>query len=104
MQTVQSIGLMLANKPERGKGKPRTTLIVVPLALKEQWKSEIEMKTETDALRVWVHHGTGRTTGALGRRNAYDDSDVEVRPCEANALRCELSHEMGGPSHIGYRS
>jgi SNF2 family DNA or RNA helicase len=57
-KTVQAIGLMLANKPEK---KPRATLIVVPLALKEQWAAEISAKVEEDTLRVLVHHGANRT-------------------------------------------
>lgn len=73
-KTIQSLGLILA-KP--ASGKPRGTLIVVPLALKEQWRTvraiyvdfvlnlttdaqEIETKCSAD-LRVLVHHGSSRT-------------------------------------------
>lgn len=51
---------MLAKKPDK---KPKTTLVVVPLALKEQWRTEIEAKTKPGALSVHVHHGTKRTKG-----------------------------------------
>lgn len=59
-KTIQSIGLMLASKPP--KDGPRTTLIVAPLSLKEQWAAEIKAKTVFGALKVTTHHGAKRTT------------------------------------------
>lgn len=59
-KTVQMISLILAHRPEK---KPRSTLIVVPLALVEQWRLEIEEKTRDDTLAVIVHHGPKRTKG-----------------------------------------
>lgn len=59
-KTVQSIGLMLLNRPVFGD--PRCTLVVVPLALKKQWAEEIKSFTKLGALRVYEHHGPKRTT------------------------------------------
>lgn len=58
-----AVALMLAHPSDRQKTKAKTTLIVCPVALMEQWKSEIA--THTDGrLRVLIHHGPSRTTGA----------------------------------------
>jgi SNF2 family DNA or RNA helicase len=62
-QTVQSIALMLANRPTE---KPRGTLIVAPVGLLEQWKQEIKTKTNCEPkFRILLHHGPDRTTGRI---------------------------------------
>ncbi|KNE59641.1 hypothetical protein AMAG_03894 [Allomyces macrogynus ATCC 38327] len=43
-KTVQAIALMLATRNSVPKGKPKTTLVVAPLALLEQWRMEVEEK------------------------------------------------------------
>ena len=67
-KTIQTISLMLLNpRPEDGTTKiskkvAKTTLVVAPLALIQQWSREIEEKVEdSHALRVLVHHGPKRT-------------------------------------------
>ncbi|KNE61326.1 hypothetical protein AMAG_07063 [Allomyces macrogynus ATCC 38327] len=60
-KTAQAIALMLATRNSVPKGKPKTTLVVAPLALLEQWRMEVEEKA-TGALSVLVHHGPKRPT------------------------------------------
>ncbi|KAH7912078.1 SNF2 family N-terminal domain-containing protein [Hygrophoropsis aurantiaca] len=54
-KTVQMIATMAVNLP-KGKISSRTCLIVVPAALLQQWKEEIETKTN-DLFTVHIHHG-----------------------------------------------
>ncbi|PPQ80470.1 hypothetical protein CVT24_002545 [Panaeolus cyanescens] len=56
-KTVQMISLMMMNPSQDPKKK--TTLILAPLALLDQWKMEIEMKTDAD-LKVLIYHGQSR--------------------------------------------
>lgn len=65
-KTISSIALMAGNRQEK-KGEPKTTLIVAPLALLQQWADEIESKSE--GLSVVVYHGPHRAKLAhkLGR-------------------------------------
>lgn len=69
-KTVQCISLMLLRdeRPEDFHRAPQ--LIVAPLALLVQWKSEIDTKT-TKNWRVLIHHGSGRPKTAAALKN-YD--------------------------------
>ena len=39
--------------------------IIAPLAVNEQWASEIRTKTAPGLLKVKIHHGPSRTKGAV---------------------------------------
>lgn len=57
-KTVQSIALILANRPDKEAEGPKTTLIALPLSLLDQWKEEIEQKAT--GIKVMKYHGTKR--------------------------------------------
>jgi len=61
-KTVQIITVVIANPSKDPRCK--TNLIVAPLALLNQWKLEIEMKT-TNNLKCLVYHGTFRVVGLI---------------------------------------
>ena len=64
-KTIQTLALILTHpRPPPAEGSSRSTaklcngtLLVVPLALAEQWRREIEEKT---TLKAYVHHGPKR--------------------------------------------
>jgi SNF2 family DNA or RNA helicase len=63
-KTIQAIALILSNPSDDPKNK--TTLVVAPVALLEQWKTEIAEKIKPDhALRVHKYH-------AHGSKKSYD--------------------------------
>ncbi|KDQ60258.1 hypothetical protein JAAARDRAFT_205244 [Jaapia argillacea MUCL 33604] len=56
-KTIQMIAVMVSNRSDDPRTK--TNLIVAPLALLDQWKLEIEMKTNLD-LQILIYHGSSR--------------------------------------------
>ena len=69
-KTIQATATMVANPSQDMNCK--TTLIVAPLALLEQWKLEIEQKT-CGHLSVFVFHGAANTRGMTKKRlKKYD--------------------------------
>ncbi|GAA5994617.1 hypothetical protein JCM5350_003965 [Sporobolomyces pararoseus] len=72
-KTVQMLALILSNPfdPDDEDGKTtKTTLIVAPVGLLEQWKLEVENKTKKK-LRVEIYHGPKRKTIAQ-KLHLYD--------------------------------
>ncbi|GAA5899596.1 uncharacterized protein JCM6883_005269 [Sporobolomyces salmoneus] len=69
-KTVESIALMCAN--ESRDPDEKTTLIVAPLALLEQWKEEIEEKTEKGYFSVFIYHGPERKKTKVKHLKKYD--------------------------------
>nr|XP_019002387.1 uncharacterized protein I203_04868 [Kwoniella mangroviensis CBS 8507]OCF65848.1 hypothetical protein I203_04868 [Kwoniella mangroviensis CBS 8507] len=57
-KTVQSIATIASH--QSADPKMKTTLIIAPLALLHQWKTEIEAKTTPGFLRVLIYHGPKR--------------------------------------------
>ncbi|KAK9687209.1 hypothetical protein K7432_014874, partial [Basidiobolus ranarum] len=69
-KTVQTLALLLTNKPPTDE-KTKTTLIVGPLALIKQWESEIKSKVKPGTFSVCIHHGPSRTKDPL-KLKRYD--------------------------------
>ncbi|KAJ3930944.1 MAG: SNF2 family DNA-dependent ATPase [Lentinula lateritia] len=73
-KTVQMIATMAMNQPSlEDEDAPTTTLIVVPAALLQQWKEEIETRTN-DIMSVHVHHGKDK----LKKRSEIKNYDVII--------------------------
>ncbi|KZV96448.1 hypothetical protein EXIGLDRAFT_733361 [Exidia glandulosa HHB12029] len=58
-KTVQMIATMCLNRPTKEDAE-KSTLIIVPTALLEQWRAEIQQKTVEDTFSVFVHHGSNK--------------------------------------------
>ena len=71
-KTVQMLATMSINMPGMDD-KVRVTLIVVPAALLQQWKDEIESKTN-GLFRAHIHHGKDKLTSKRELR----DVDVVI--------------------------
>ncbi|GAA5877102.1 hypothetical protein JCM16303_006167 [Sporobolomyces ruberrimus] len=69
-KTVESIALMCANESKDPAEK--STLIVAPLALLEQWKEEIEEKTANGYFSILVYHGPERKKIKLKHLQKFD--------------------------------
>lgn len=64
---------MCFNKPtaDDKAEKRKTTLLLAPLALLEQWKEEIETKTEKGRFRCLIYHGDKKHK-SLRELQSYD--------------------------------
>ncbi|PBK96912.1 hypothetical protein ARMGADRAFT_989149 [Armillaria gallica] len=72
-KTVQMIATMLLHMPDIDSEDCQSTLIVVPAALLQQWKEEVEQKTG-GTLIVHIHHGKDK----LKKKSEIDSYDVIV--------------------------
>jgi SNF2 family DNA or RNA helicase len=54
-KTVEAIATCILNPSNDPSEK--TTLVLAPLALLQQWKNEIEEKVEKDYVSVLIYHG-----------------------------------------------
>ncbi|KAL0066241.1 hypothetical protein AAF712_006672 [Marasmius tenuissimus] len=89
-KTVQMIATMAVNQPgTTEKETSRTTLIVLPAALLQQWKEEIETKTN-GIMTVHVHHGTDK----LKKTSDVKSKDVVITTYQT------LCMDFGLPKNI----
>ncbi|KAI6030080.1 SNF2 family N-terminal domain-containing protein [Pisolithus marmoratus] len=89
-KTVQMIATMAINLPK--DSSKATTLIVVPAALLQQWKEEIETKTN-DLFTVHIHHGRDKLTTTT----AVESKDVIITTYQtaSNELSVPLDLDEG---------
>lgn len=70
-KTIQVISLILGNSQPKTPKSSRTTLIISPVGVMSNWKSQIQDHTRADnAPNVLIYHGTGKKEAAnLGQYN-----------------------------------
>ena len=87
-KTVQTVALLLSKpRPASQTGCIKTTLVVAPLALIEQWAGEIRSKT---TLSVYIHHGPSR------KRDCREFAKYDVVVSTYNILTQEHIAEQSG--------
>lgn len=67
-KTVQTLARIVEGVPTKAElkaGYTGGTLIVAPLAVMEQWATEVRSKTLPGELRVTTHHGPSRAKSAF---------------------------------------
>ncbi|GAA5933497.1 hypothetical protein JCM10213_001290 [Rhodosporidiobolus nylandii] len=78
-KTIQLLSLILANPSDRKACRSKTTLVICPLALMEQWKQEIMTKSD-GRLKVLIHHGSSKAKD--GRKlQRYDVVITSYQTC-----------------------
>ena len=89
-KTVQAIAMMASEREEFGRDALGPTLVVCPMSVVKQWGAEIARFAPS--LRVHLHHGTGRLTGAAltGAAHTHDvivtSYDIATRDVDTLAL------------------
>jgi hypothetical protein len=88
-KTVQAIAMLVSEREEAGPDTLGPTLVVCPMSVVRQW--EAELLKFAPSLRVHVHHGLGRLTGAAladtarGSDVVVTSYDVATRDADALA-------------------
>jgi hypothetical protein len=89
-KTVQAIAMIASEREDFGRDALGPTLVVCPMSVVKQWGAEIARFAPS--LRVHLHHGTGRLTGAAltGAAHTHDvlvtSYDIATRDADTLAL------------------
>jgi SNF2-related domain/SNF2 Helicase protein/Helicase conserved C-terminal domain len=89
-KTVQAIAMFASEREDFGRDALGPTLVVCPMSVVKQWGAEIARFAPS--LRVHLHHGTGRLTGAAltGAAHTHDivvtSYDIAARDVDTLAL------------------
>lgn len=101
-KTVQTIALMYSNPPKTGRQKQ--TLIICPVALLENWKTELEKRVRPEfRYRVYIHHRATQTNHHAKfyteARDIQDQFDVVIATYSAVTAEYKnfKSHEGESP-------
>lgn len=90
-KTLQTIGLVLANPPE--KGAASCTLIVAPLTIMTNWKILIEKFIKPGRLKVALYHGSKREQEL--KKVKRNELDVLIAPYNTLVSDHNLHKEVG---------
>jgi hypothetical protein len=89
-KTVQAIAMIASEREDFGRDALGPTLVVCPMSVVKQWGAEIARFAPS--LRVHLHHGTGRFTGAELTQAAHNHDvvvtsyDIATRDIDTLAL------------------
>jgi SNF2 domain-containing protein/SNF2 helicase protein/helicase-like protein len=89
-KTVQAIAMLASEREDFGRDALGPTLVVCPMSVVKQWGAEVARFAPS--LRVHLHHGTGRLTGAAltGAAHTHDvlvtSYDIATRDADTLAL------------------
>ncbi|KAG1740604.1 SNF2 family N-terminal domain-containing protein [Suillus lakei] len=95
-KTVQMIATMAANMP-KDTDAVKTTLVVVPAALLQQWKEEIETKSN-DLFTVHIHHGRDKLSTLMDVRS----KDVIITTYQTLSMELAIPKDIEEGEELAY--
>ncbi|KAG2137485.1 SNF2 family N-terminal domain-containing protein [Suillus clintonianus] len=95
-KTVQMIATMAANMP-KDTDAVKTTLVVVPSALLQQWKEEIETKSN-DLFTVHIHHGRDKLSTLMDVRS----KDVIITTYQTLSMELTIPKDLEEGEELAY--
>lgn len=95
-KTVQMIATMAVNLP-KDTDAVKTTLVVVPAALLQQWKEEIETKSN-DLFTVHIHHGRDKLSTLMDVRS----KDVIITTYQTLSMELAIPKDVEEGEELTY--
>ncbi|KAG1859721.1 SNF2 family N-terminal domain-containing protein [Suillus subluteus] len=95
-KTVQMIATMAVNLP-KDTDAVKTTLVVVPAALLQQWKEEIETKSN-DLFTVHIHHGRDKLSTLMDVRS----KDVIITTYQTLSMELTIPKDVEEGEELAY--
>jgi SNF2 family DNA or RNA helicase len=95
-KTVQMIATMAVNLP-KDTDAVRTTLVVVPAALLQQWKEEIETKSN-DLFTVHIHHGRDKLSTLMDVKS----KDVIITTYQTLSMELTIPKDVEEGEELAY--
>ncbi|KAG0693266.1 SNF2 family N-terminal domain-containing protein [Suillus ampliporus] len=95
-KTVQMIATMAVNMP-KDTDAVKTTLVVVPSALLQQWKEEIETKSN-DLFTVHIHHGRDKLSTLMDVRS----KDIIITTYQTLSMELAIPKDVEDGEELAY--